>query len=129
MLQQPLTIIDQQQVEADVLSRCLEGCCLVDFTSLLIHESVDTAGSRAIVVGNLHDDLVVLTTRLDHELVGRCLIATDCTVVAGLEVLLQGITQHQGVLTDVQFNGVASVLSSHVVSEGLSGHACLSITL
>ena len=128
MLQQPLTIIDQQQVEADVLSRCLEGCCLVDFTSLLIHESVDTAGGRTIVVGNLHDDLVVFATRLDHKLVGWCLVATDCTVVAGLEVLLQGITQHQGVLTDVQLNGVAGVLLGSEVSELSAGHACLSIT-
>ena len=75
------------------------------------------------MVRNNHDDLVVLTTSLDHKLVHRCLIlTTNRAVVTILEVLLQSVTEHQGVLTDVELDLVTSVLGGTEVSEGSGGH-------
>jgi len=83
---------------------------------------VNATGGRTIVVGNLHDDLVVFATRLDHELVGWCFIlTTNRALVTGPEVVLQCITQHQSPLADVELDLVTSVLGSAEVSEGLRG--------
>ena len=108
-----------------MLCRCFETCCLVDFTSLLINKSMNTTRGRTIVVRNLHDDFVILTTRFDHKLVGWCLVATDRTMIARLEVIFKCITQHQCILTNIDSNGVAGVLGGTVVSEGLGGHVRL----
>ena len=136
VLQHEFTISDDAEIKAHTLSRCLPGCCFIQFTSLLVHKCMDTAGSRAITIGDNHDDLVVLASSLDDELIEvfttldrfDTLIAVVTSTEELLtldrvfnEVLLQCLTQHQRPLTDVQFNGVASVLGSHVVSEGL-GH-------
>ena len=139
VLQHEFTISDDAEIKAHTLSRCLPGCCFIQFTSLLVHKCMDTAGSRAITIGDNHDDLVVLASSLDDELIEvfttlerfDTLAAVVGTIVSSEELLtldrlfkeivLQCLTQHQRPLTDVQFNGVASVLGSHVVSEGL-GH-------
>ena len=51
-------------------------------------------------------------------------MTTDFTMVAGLEVIHKGITQHQSPLADIQLDGVAGILLGSVVSEG-GGHRCL----
>jgi len=67
----------------------------------------------------IHDNLVILTTALNVELV-----VAAAVVVAGLEVVQQSITEHQGPLANIQFDGVAGVLLGDVISEG-GGHRLL----
>jgi len=68
---------------------------------------------------SIHDQFVILTTALNVELVVAAAVA-----VAGLEVVQQGITEHQRPLANIQFDSVSSVLLGSVVSEG-GGHRLL----
>jgi len=83
---------------------------------------MDRARIRATIVGNNHDDLVILATSLNHELVDGGIITTNLAMVTGLEVVHESITQHQAILADVQLNGVAGVSGGTEVSEGSGGH-------
>ena len=129
-----LTGCNLQKIIAHNLSRCLVRCWFVDFTSLLINESV--AGSCAIVTMNL-PDLVILATRRIQFKLHRTFGMTLC------KVLCKFITQGQAVLNNLQFDVVSGVLSGAVVREGgshwfvayerivraygcLSGHPCAS---
>ena len=86
-----------------------------------------------------HDDLVILATRLNDELVVVTvldvlnLLVVEVSIAGGSEelltldaalnvVLLKGITQHQAPLANIQFNGVASVSGGTEVSESGGGH-------
>ena len=109
ILQQPLTILDQEQIEAHMLSRCFERSRLVNFTSLLVNEGMDTPRLRF----SLHHNLVILTTTLNGECI-RIRVR-----VRLLEVVNQSITQHQSVLTNIQFDSVTSICLSTELSEGL----------
>ena len=62
---------------------------------------------------SIHDNLVILTTTLNVELVVAAAVA-----VAGLEVVQQSITEHQGPLANIQFDGVTGILLGDVISEG-----------
>ena len=77
---------------------------------------MNTTRGRTIVVRNLHDDFVILTSTLDVELV-----VTGATTITALEVIQQSIAQHESILVDVQLNGVASISTGTELSEGLSG--------
>ena len=81
---------------------------LVNFSSLLINESMNTTGLRF----SLHHNFVILTTRFNVEFVR---VRVGITL---FEVMLQSITQHQSPLVNIQLNGVAGILSGNVVSEG-----------
>ena len=114
MLQQPLTLLNDSQVITNTFGRRLPGSRLIQFASLLVNEGMNGAGTSV----GLHDQFVILTTFFNVELVSGSIITTDFTVVAGLEVVHQGITEHQSPLTDIQLDGVAGVLLGGVVSEG-----------
>jgi len=114
MLQQPLTLLDQSQIVTNTFGRRLPGSRLIHFASLTINESMNTTGTVSI-----HDQFVILTTALNVELIVAAAVA-----VAGLEVVQQGITEHQRPLPNIQFDGVAGILLGDVISEG-GGHRLL----
>jgi len=62
---------------------------------------------------SIHDQFVILTTALNVELV-----IAAAVVVAGLKVVQQSITEHQGPLANIQFYGVTGILLGGVISEG-----------
>ena len=82
---------------------------LVNFSSLLINESMNTTGLRF----SLHHNFVILTSTFDGELVR---VRVGITL---FEVMLQSITQHQSPLTNIELNFVASILLSNEICEGI----------
>ena len=81
----------------------------VNFSSLLINESMNTTGLRF----SLHHNFVILTSTFDGELVR---VRVGITL---FEVMLQSITQHQSPLTNIELNFVASILLSNEICEGI----------
>ena len=71
------------------------------------------------MVGNFHDDLVILTTTFDHELILRSIMQSNLTTIAGLKVVFESIAQHESILANVQLDSVTSVCLGTELSEGL----------
>ena len=68
----------------------------------------------------------MLLSLLSIELLAWSIGTTNVPLLAGLEIVRQGITRHQGPLADIQLDVVTGVLLGSVVSEGSShGVRCL----
>ena len=141
-----LTLLNDTQIITHTLGRCFPRCRLVEFTSLLVHKSMNRTGTTTIN----HNDLVILLTTLNHiinvtltrlefnnlakvilvsgtvricfrnrKIKNGALMTTDAVLT---EVVLESINQHVAPLGHIELDCVAGILLSNILVKGGSSH-------